>query len=76
MIHGKFPAWRPGGTISLTVLDDALAMLALWMRAQGDHGLAALPIFERLDRERESLAGLDDRLDRAIARAKQSTIRE
>ncbi len=50
-------------------LDEALAKLALLMRAQGEHGLAYLPIFERLERERETMASLDDRLDRALARA-------
>jgi hypothetical protein len=57
--------------ITLGELDAALAKLALWMRAQGTHGLAALPIFERLEREREVLASLDVRLDLAIARGDQ-----
>jgi hypothetical protein len=57
--------------ITLSDVDAALAKLALWMRAQGEHGLAVLPIFERLEREREALASLDDRLDRAIARGEK-----
>jgi hypothetical protein len=56
--------------VTLQEVDEALATLAAWMRAQGPHGMAALPIFERLEREREAMANLDDRLDRALARAK------
>lgn len=55
--------------VTLDEVDEALASLALLMRAQGEHGLAYLPIFERLEREREAMANLDDRLERALARA-------
>jgi len=56
--------------VTIDDLDDMLATLAAWMRAQGPHGMAALPIFERLEREREAMANIDDRLDRALARAR------
>lgn len=56
---------------TLKEIDQALAKLALLMRAQGEHGLAYLPIFERLEREREAMASLDARLDRAIARGRE-----
>lgn len=59
---------NPPNAATVDQLDEALAKLALLMRAQGDHGLAYLPIFERLERERETMASLDDRLDRALAR--------
>ncbi|RWK41124.1 hypothetical protein [Mesorhizobium sp.] len=52
-------------------IDVALAKVALLMQAQGEHGLAYLPIFERLEREREQMASLDGRLARAAARAKE-----
>ncbi|ESZ06409.1 hypothetical protein [Mesorhizobium sp. L48C026A00] len=63
---------KPKAMTEITIerIDDALATLALLMRAQGEHGLAYLPIFERLEREREQMASLDDRLARAVARAK------
>lgn len=59
----------PTNAATIDEVDDALGKLALLMRAQGEHGLAYLPIFERLERERETMASLDDRLDRALARA-------
>lgn len=59
----------PAHAATIDDIDDALAKLALLMRAQGEHGLVYLPIFERLERERETMASLDDRLDRALARA-------
>ncbi|MCA0275834.1 MAG: hypothetical protein LCH86_07515 [Proteobacteria bacterium] len=55
--------------VTLDEVDEALASLAMLMRAQGEHGLAYLPIFERLEREREAMANLDDRLERAMRRA-------
>lgn len=57
--------------VTIDQIDDALATLALLMKAQGEHGLVYLPIFERLEAEREKMASLDDRLARAIARAKE-----
>lgn len=59
----------PASAATIDEIDDALAKVALLMRAQGEHGLAYLPIFERLERERDTMANLDDRLDRALARA-------
>jgi len=59
----------PAHISKIDEIDAALAKLALLMRAQGEHGLAYLPIFERLERERDALVDLDDRLDRALARA-------
>jgi len=59
----------PASLATIDEIDAALAKVALLMRAQGEHGLAYLPIFERLERERETMANLDDRLDRALARA-------
>jgi hypothetical protein len=58
------------GPVTLEEVENALAIVAHVMRRRGAHGLAALPIFERLEREREAMANLDDRLDRALARAK------
>jgi hypothetical protein len=59
---------KPSGPVTLEQVDEALAFLALWMRAQGAHGLEVLPVFERLERERENLATLDARIDLAISR--------
>lgn len=59
-----------GRAISVEQIDEAMADLARLMRAQGEHGLAALPIFERLERERARLVDVDDRLDAALARVK------
>jgi hypothetical protein len=59
---------KPSGPVTLDDLDDMLATLATWMRAQGPHGIAAMPIFEWLEQEREAMANLDIRLDRALAR--------
>lgn len=57
---------------TLAAIEQGLADLARLMRAQGAHGLVALPVFERLEREREKLLDIDDRLDRAIARGRSS----
>ncbi|MER8719628.1 hypothetical protein NKH64_14770 [Mesorhizobium sp. M0999] len=54
--------------IILEQIDDALATVALLMQAQGERGLALLPVFERLEREWEQISSLNDRLARAIAR--------
>lgn len=56
-------------------IDAALATLAIAIRAHGDHGLAYLPVFERLEREREALASIDDRLERALARVREQPSR-
>ncbi|WP_033839192.1 hypothetical protein [Mesorhizobium loti] len=56
--------------ITIEQIDDALGTLARLMQAQGEHGLAYLPIFERLEREREQMASLNGRLARAVARVK------
>lgn len=53
---------------TIEILDDAMAVLAVLIRTHGRHGIAYLPIFERLERERAALVNLDDRLDQAIAR--------
>ena len=61
--------------VTIDEIDDALAKVALLMRAQGEHGLAYLPIFERLEREREAMVNLDARIDQAIARGKGTEAR-
>lgn len=57
---------KPAPTIA--DIDEALAKLALLIRAQGPAGARFLPFFERLEQERERMASVDDRLDRALAR--------
>jgi hypothetical protein len=50
-------------------IDEALATLAIAIRAHGEHGIrVGMPFFERLERERAMLVSIDERLDRAIAR--------
>jgi len=58
---------------TLEAIEQGLADLARLIRVQGAHGLVALPVFERLEREREKLLDIEDRLDRAMARAKPAT---
>lgn len=59
---------KPSG-VTVERIDSALAILATVIRSH-PRGRAALPIFERLERERASLASIDDRLDAALARAR------
>ncbi|TPK53809.1 MULTISPECIES: hypothetical protein [unclassified Mesorhizobium] len=59
--------------ITLEQIDHALRTVALLMQAQGEHGLAYLPIFERLEREREQMSSLDNRLAMAIARSSRQS---
>ncbi|WP_149904308.1 hypothetical protein [Mesorhizobium sp. SARCC-RB16n] len=61
--------------IILEQIDDALATVALLTQAQVEHGLAYLPIFERLERGREQMSSLNDRLVRAVARIIGSDLR-
>lgn len=56
---------------SLEDIEEGMANLAWLMRLHGKHGLGALPVFERLEREREKLLNVDQRLDAAMARARQ-----
>lgn len=66
-----YQADQPTTEITIEQIDDALAKVALLMQWPGGYGLAYLPIFERLEREREQMSGLDGRLARAVARAKE-----
>jgi hypothetical protein len=56
------------GPVTLADVEEALAGLGAIIRAEGARGLEYLPIFERLERERENLATLDARIDLAISR--------
>ena len=58
---------------TLADIEEAMADLARLMKRHGDHGMAALPIFERLERERDRRIDIDTRLDAAIARRHSAT---
>ena len=53
---------------SLAEFDEGLAGLAYIIRSLGDEGAQFMPIFNRLDREREQLLESPARLDKAMAR--------
>ncbi len=61
---------------SLAAIEKGMADLAMIIQHYGDHGLVFLPIFERLERERErklaQINTLPARLDQAIARCNQN----
>ncbi|QKV20275.1 hypothetical protein [Oricola thermophila] len=59
---------KPRGPVTIEEIDEALADLAALMRAHGEQGMEYLPIFERLERERERLVDVDARIDAALAR--------
>jgi len=54
------------GKIGIERIEKALAKLALIIEQAGDE--TYWPIFERLEREREKLAGRREKLERAKAR--------
>lgn len=64
---------RSGDRITLEDIDRALAAVAQIIRL---HGLVYLPIFERLEREREMRVDLEDRLTAAIERVDCNSKRE
>lgn len=60
---------KPGAPITVETIDWCLDQLALIMAAEDDGGVTYLPIWERLEREREALAYTSNpRLARAKAR--------
>lgn len=54
--------------VTLEDIEDALATVAAVIQANGAQGMVYMPIFERLERERERFASIDDRLAAAMAR--------
>ncbi len=64
------PAFEYSGeTITVEILDKALAYLAHIIVENGDYGMKFKPIFDRLHSERTKLIDFEDRLKEALGRA-------
>lgn len=55
---------------TIDMIDEALAVLALIIKIRGEKGRVFVPLFERLEAEREKYSSIDERLERALVRAK------